>query len=244
MIAAHSYLRTLGADGDRLAAAARRDPMAEVPSCPGWTVHHLLGHAGGIHRHVARIVTERAQEAISFSEMPKGPEDPGERLAWFEEGLPLILDAFGGIDPVEPVWNWAEGVVPVRWWMRRMALETAMHRWDTEASVGDTTPIDTELAVDGVDETVDLWFEVGRHLAKQVGELSMHLHCTDTDGEWLIRFDAEGATTTREHAKGDVAVRGTASDLYLLLWNRVGPERCEVFGDASALRRFAEVVRI
>jgi len=73
---------------------------------------------------------------------------------------------------------------------------------------------------------------------------SMHLHCTDTEGEWMIRFTADGAVTTREHAKGDVAVRGTASDLYLLLWNRVSAERFEIFGDASLLRRFAEHVRI
>ena len=37
-----------------------------------------------------------------------------------------------------------------------------------------------------------------------------------------------------EHAKGDVAARGTASDLALLVWGRRRPS-VEVFGDEAAL---------
>ena len=44
---------------------------------------------------------------------------------------------------------------------------------------------------------------------------TIHLHCTDVDGEWLLTGTAEGARVTREHAKGDVAARGSASDLLL-----------------------------
>ena len=48
----------------------------------------------------------------------------------------------------------------------------------------------------------------------------MHVHSTDADGEWLVDFD-NGLAVTREHAKGDVAVRGPASDLMLVLYGRV-----------------------
>jgi hypothetical protein len=47
---------------------------------------------------------------------------------------------------------------------------------------------------------------------------------------------------TREHAKGDVAVRGTASDLLLFLWGRLPGERLEVLGDASLVGRYFELV--
>ena len=54
-----------------------------------------------------------------------------------------------------------------------------------------------------------------------VGDGTLHLHCTDVEGEWLVaRRDGE-VTVTREHAKGDVAARGSASDLFLFLWGRV-----------------------
>ena len=44
----------------------------------------------------------------------------------------------------------------------------------------------------------------------------------------------------REHAKGDVAARGTASDLLLFLWGRVPATALEVFGDAELLDRFQD----
>jgi hypothetical protein len=48
----------------------------------------------------------------------------------------------------------------------------------------------------------------------------------------------------RVHAKGDVAVRGTASDLVLMLWNRVDPGGLELHGDRNGLDRFLATVRI
>ena len=73
---------------------------------------------------------------------------------------------------------------------------------------------------------------------------SYHLHCTDAEGEWLIVLDDGRATTTREHAKGDVAVRGPASALFLWAWNRTGPgtEGLETFGDGELVERWATIV--
>jgi hypothetical protein len=51
-------------------------------------------------------------------------------------------------------------------------------------------------------------------------------------------------TVTREHAKGDVAARGTASDLLLFLWGRVPADSLEVFGDADLLARFSQAIRV
>ena len=47
---------------------------------------------------------------------------------------------------------------------------------------------------------------------------------------------------TAEHAKGDVAARGTASDLLLFLWGRVPADTLEVFGDADLLARFRQAI--
>jgi uncharacterized protein (TIGR03083 family) len=240
------FLRRLPADGVALAAAARRGPAtAPVPGCPGWTLHDLVDHMGTIHRHVTRIVTGRIQHPVQRSDIPSGPDDLPERIAWYEEGLNNLVDALNDLDPEEPLWSWSMGVGPARFWIRRMAQETALHRWDAESAVGQPQPLDTALAVDGIDEMADVWFVRFSDLVRRVADdNTMHLHCTDADGEWLVHFTADGATVTREHAKRNVAVRAGASDLLLLLWNRVGPERAEVFGDASLLRRFGEVVRL
>jgi hypothetical protein len=49
---------------------------------------------------------------------------------------------------------------------------------------------------------------------------------------------------TREHAKGDVAARGSASDLLRFLWGRAAADQLEVFGDGEALARFREQITI
>ena len=49
---------------------------------------------------------------------------------------------------------------------------------------------------------------------------------------------------TTEHAKATTAVRGTASDLLLLLWRRKRPGDVEVFGDAEALEGFVAVSQL
>jgi len=130
-----------------------------------------------------------------------------------------------------------------------MAVETALHRVDGELAAGAPTPIDTALAVDGVDEL----FEVsiphrGTGRLHRGGE-TIHLHATDPDlgegaGEWLIVLGADAVTVEHAHAKGDVAVRGSASDLLLLLWNRVDSAGLEVFGDRTILERWRSAVTV
>ncbi len=57
-------------------------------------------------------------------------------------------------------------------------------------------------------------------------------------------FACSAVTVTAEHAKGDVAARGTASELLLFLWRRVPASELEVFGDAELLERFSEGMRV
>jgi hypothetical protein len=90
------------------------------------------------------------------------------------------------------------------------------------------------LAVDGIDEYLE--FFLPAEPMKDLG--SIHLHTTDGPGEWLIKPGADGWTITREHAKGAVAVRATASDLLLLMWRRRSTEVAHVFGDKETLNRF------
>lgn len=69
---------------------------------------------------------------------------------------------------------------------------------------------------------------------------SFHFHCTDEHGEWIVRFEGSDIDVRSAHAKADVAVRGSASDLLLFLWGRKSPQTLEVLGDASLLTRWTE----
>jgi predicted lipid carrier protein YhbT len=69
---------------------------------------------------------------------------------------------------------------------------------------------------------------------------TIHWHCTDTDGEWLVRLAPEGLEVSREHARGDVALRGPASELLLVTIGRAPASSIEVLGDASLVERWQQ----
>ncbi|HET6873921.1 MAG TPA: SCP2 sterol-binding domain-containing protein, partial [Acidimicrobiales bacterium] len=132
----------------------------------------------------------------------------------------------------------------VGWWRRRQAMETAIHLFDMERAFGEPKPIAPELASDGVDELVGS-FLPGYLSRKPVAELdgTLHLHCTDVDGEWVLDFREGTVDVRREHAKADAALRGPASDLFLWVWNRVPLDSgaFEVFGRREIAEAFAQV---
>ena len=72
---------------------------------------------------------------------------------------------------------------------------------------------------------------------------TLHFHSTDAHGEWVITRTADGIDVEHAHAKGDVAARGPASDLLLMVWGRKLPEDLEVFGEMGLLTEWQEKVR-
>jgi hypothetical protein len=109
-----------------------------------------------------------------------------------------------------------------------------------------TAPIDPALASDGIDELPSCFLSAAAD-AQPVGG-SVHIHCDDVAGEWTLRPAGDGFDVTSEHATGDCALRGTASDLLLVLWRRrpmstidgVG----EADGDAQRWLRWPDVCRL
>jgi uncharacterized protein (TIGR03083 family) len=222
------YIVALRRDGARLAEAAT-DLRLPVPSCPEWTVADLVWHTGKVHDFWRQMAS--GGEPDKRVE-PEHPVDT-ELIKWFAEGVEATAEVLAGLDPKTPTWTWSEqrdaGFI-----QRRMAQETAVHTWDALAAAGRDEPVERELAVDGIDEL--LTFFLPPIPPKGLG--SVHLHTTDGPGEWLIVAGENSWVVTHEHAKGDVAVRATASDLLLLLWRRKGPEVAQVFGGEEVLSRF------
>jgi hypothetical protein len=133
------------------------------------------------------------------------------------------------------VWTWAldESGRNVGFVRRHQVQEAAVHRWDIEnAATGQPRPIEPDVASDGVDEVlaVTLPWDVR---PDQPLSGSVHIHCTDIAGEWFVHPDGRVEPI---HAKGDVALRGTASDLLLGLYTRVPLDTLDVIGDASLAR--------
>jgi uncharacterized protein (TIGR03083 family) len=233
------YVAVLEAESAALAAAARLAGLeAPVPSCPEWTMNDLVRHISNVHRRIEAVVRTRADRRISDEEL--GFLEVGD-IAVFEDGAAALAKALRSVEPDEPVWNWSINQPKVAaFWPRRMAQETAVHRWDAQAAASGAEsawPIDAALAVDGIDELVDVFLPAAAAWADEDISLpgSLHLHCTDVKGEWLIRLGDGAVDVVREHAKGDAALRGGASDLLLFGWNRLDSSApgLEAFGDGA-----------
>jgi uncharacterized protein (TIGR03083 family) len=236
-----AYLSSLRRDAAGLLAAADLGLDADVPSCPGWRVERLVGHVGRVYRTMTGWVLSGSAPA----DVPRPPAGPEVR-DWTASALDALVSAMSADTRTGLVPTWA-GDQPALFWPRRMAIETAIHRWDAEAAHGVAQPIDAQLAVDAIDELFDVIMPIRAADALTGEGETLHLHATDVDGEWLVTLTSGRPTVERMHAKGDVAVRGPASDLLLLLWNRgdaAGRERLQVFGDSGLLERWADSVRL
>ncbi|MCB0966113.1 MAG: hypothetical protein KDB37_04705, partial [Ilumatobacter sp.] len=66
---------------------------------------------------------------------------------------------------------------------------------------------------------------------------SLHVHCTDVDGEWLVWNEGGEYRMKRAHEKGDAALRGPAEAILLRLWGRTSDRSDELspVGDEHVL---------
>lgn len=244
------YYPALGAETRRFAdTLSDADLTRQVPSCPEWTLIELTAHLGAAHRWVGTLVAERATGPTEAPEPGEVPAGAAELSRWVLDGAARLADAVreAGLDAT--VWSWADEQ-SARFWLRRMVHETLVHRVDAELTVGREPALDPDVAADAVSEW--LGFLSSPKLAARrppLGQLlvdgeTVHLHATDDGlgvaGEWLVRGIPSGLVWEHGHAKGDVAVRGTAAELLLVIMRRLPPERVQVFGDRALLDRWLE----
>ncbi len=239
------HLDAIARESAVLADAAERAGLdASVPSCPPWTVRDLVTHIGGVQRWATTVVTTRPTEPLVRTE-PTDLPPPDGLVAWFRAASAGLVDALGAAGPDVPVWTFLPGGTTA-FWFRRQAHEVAVHRVDAEQAGGVAAPIATDLAADGIAEWLEIVTRRGADVLRGDGE-TVHLHCTDTregEGEWLVTLTPDGPRIEATHAKGDVAARGTASDLELVLWGRGDVAGLEVFGDAALLERLLAAGRV
>ena len=225
------HLTYLRADIDRMLAVPDDAYGNAVANCPGWVVKDLLEHVSGVYAFACQnLAAEPGSELRPDVSLPEGVE--GRQL--LERYATELLDRLGQVDPSEHRPNWA-GLPTAEFYFRRMAQESAVHRWDAQGAAGEAEPIPAEQAVDGVDELFEVFLGPWAKARGITGEgESVHLHATDADdivgGEWTVTFVPEGIEVDRIHGKAQMAAKGTASDLLLFSWNR-RPVELDVFGD-------------
>ncbi len=242
------HIAELETDGALLAAAAERAGLdAPVPGCPLWKVRELLRHTGYVHRWAASYVAHGYQEEVDRSSeeelLRDGPGD-AELPGWFRDGHAGLVTALRSADPALDCWAFLEAPSPLAFWARRQAHETAIHRADAQGAAGDVAAFPAAFAADGIDELL-----VGFASRDGVRGPSRRLlvRAADTGDEWLVEVGT--GIMARRSAGGagrsDCVVAGPASELYLLLWNRLpGGGTVTVGGEPELLRSWQAQVQV
>ncbi|MEV0645102.1 maleylpyruvate isomerase family mycothiol-dependent enzyme [Phytomonospora sp. NPDC050363] len=235
------YTASLTADAARLAEVVDGHMDAKVPSCPEWTVTDLVHHLGEVYEHKTLCIKYGAEP------QPWPPERPTTTpLTRMRTALGHLLAEFTGRAAASPAYTWYEPDQTVGFWARRMAMETAVHRVDAELAAGvEITPIPEEIAVDGVDEILNIFFawaytrwpeECAPVIADGTGEPVV---IATGDREFTVRVSPESITVTEgeEDVEAAARVSGDPTDVLLWLWRRVPDEKVTIEGDAEEAGR-------
>lgn len=226
------FLNLIRVDATRLADVAGRDLDAPVPCCPGWVARDVLLHTAEVYQH--KIACMRLQRDPD----PWPPEwtidDP---VAWFAASAAELLSELQERGPAAPAYTWHKPEQTVGFWLRRMAQETAVHRVDAELAAGEPGSVDSELALDGVDEVLDIFVDGDWSDLPQPGP-KFDVRLRAADRTWLVRLRPESVHTVQEPSAETTPaaiVTGAPSDLLLWLWGRLPVDVLSVVGDDAAV---------
>lgn len=212
-LTAERYLELLRREGELLLSVAESSMHLSVPTCPGWTVDDVVFHTGSVYAHKVSSLRLGRRAGEGESSAPPDDADFDADLAWCHAMLHEVAAELAARPPEAPAMPWGDEPKTVAFWQRRMALETAVHRADVEAAKGVITPIDADLALDGIDEVLHVML-TGAGVTTVDGPI--------VDGERVLVTNS------------GTSVSGGASDLLLWLWGRAGDHAVMVAGDANA----------
>jgi uncharacterized protein (TIGR03083 family) len=225
------HIDALRDQGALLAAAAGRAGLdAAVPPCPPWVVKDMLRHTGYIHRWAARHITECPPSVLdgpSEAEILRGGAPDPDLIAWFLAGHSALVRTLTEADPALECGTFMDAPSSLAFWARRQAHETAIHRADAESALGVRPEYPPDFAVDGIDELI-MGFGRRRKYQPAGGAESGRLRVVAAD---------TGAGCT---------VSGSASGVYLYLWNRLdaGQAGVTVTGDPALLGSWQAGVQV
>lgn len=205
-----------------------RDATAPVPTCPKWTLADLVDHVGAVQRMVAMLVGERMSEpSEAYARYAPAPADPAEWRAWLTDGAAQAKQAFDSVDDDTPVWDPSGAAAGVPFWSRRAVRRGVRPPRGRGPALGTHYELDPEHAVAATEDWLDTltsrgYWENRPDFAKAMAGSgqTLHFHATDASGEWVARREPDQVALEHAHTKADVAVRGPATDLLLVISRR------------------------
>ncbi|GAA3037585.1 maleylpyruvate isomerase family mycothiol-dependent enzyme [Actinokineospora globicatena] len=228
-------------------SAAAADGDRPVPGCPGLTVDETARHVGSVYR-MALTWIRTGTRPTRWQRQPRDGEPVDHYL---RDGLRMLLGELEARPPDAPCATWSPADQTYGFWRRRMAHEATVHRVDVQAAAGgDITPVPRDVAVDGVDEVLTLWFTHRLAVLGVSGTRATTVAVRTAGYAWLaeVATDRTLAAPAPLPAAESAAATVTAppQELYLWLWGRSAVFSSAVTreGDLDALTQLWALLRL
>jgi uncharacterized protein (TIGR03083 family) len=252
------YLRHLRDESQRFRdVLATCDPGARVPGCPEWNAADLLWHLAGVQWFWGTVIRTRPLGPDPDAKEPDRPESYDGLLEAFDTYSAALVSALEEADPAEVAWSWSTEQT-AGFTFRRQAHEALIHRLDAEQTAGQVTPLDPELAADGVDEVLDVMYGG----APPWGEFAPLPHFVQVDlsdrdeSVWVqigrfkgtdpgdqVEYDDDDIRVVPDPGTpADSVIRGPAASLDAWLWRRADDSDLRISGDRKVYDHFRKAV--
>lgn len=222
------------------ANAVRAGLDAAVPTCPGWKVRDLLAHTGMVHRWATAIVagpgtgpevgnaTRISPRDIDTAALELAGHGAKDLVDWVDDGVEDLLRSLDRAPDDLDVWFLLRNAPSPRLgWSRRQCHETIMHGVDALSAALGRPPgsqevwFGPELAADGLDELLTGFLPRPKTSFRLPAPRRVLVKPEDVDACWTLDLGPDGATTTPGALGGaETVLHGSATQLYLGLWNR------------------------
>lgn len=230
------------------AAVAGTPVQARVPGCPDWSLHDLVAHLGEVQRSWAVVVAADPADGPPDDDAVPGRTPHSDLLTWSAESTAVLVAALRAAGPERACWTWwgassapsSSGAVA-----RHQVQEAAVHARDAQEAAGHAEPLPGPIAIDSVDEFLTV--SLGSSGPWPYPPVRIALRASDGP-EWLVDLGDKGSAVagadggTGIQPEPAVSLTGSASDLLLVLYARLGPEAVQISGDQRLVRQLIDWV--
>ncbi len=240
-------LEVLEVEGQLMASAALgADPNLPVRFAEGMTLGETVRHVGSVYRMVVAWLRAEAQP----TRWQRAPV-PGQSLVeYLRAGHREILTELSAHDPAEGAPTWWPLDQTYGFWYRRLAHESAVHRIDVQQAAATMTvgaySIDDEIAYDGVDEILSLWFTHRLGVLGVTNSWTGRVAVVAGRRRWIAQIAATGTASwpAEPGEPADASVSSDPAGMYLWLWGRRSSGTATPDGDHAGVSQLWHLLRL
>ncbi|GAA5114522.1 maleylpyruvate isomerase N-terminal domain-containing protein [Haloechinothrix salitolerans] len=243
-------LDALRIEVDLLADASRHARGdTRVPACPGLTIEETVRHVGSVYR----LVVSWLRDGKRPGEWQRDPRAGESLIGFLRGGFDELVEELADRDPYAHTSTWWPADQTVGFWLRRMLHETTIHRTDVQSAAGmalegiaDETAED--IAVDGIDEALLLWFDHRLEVLGVSGTRDGSVAVSSGGRTWFARAGPSYTEASRADTavldQADAVVRGEPALVYLWLWGRIATSMVTTERDDDAVAQLWALLRL